>query len=509
MSDNDIVDLLVIGGGINGTGIARDAAGRGLKVILAEQDDLAQHTSSASSKLIHGGLRYLEHYEFRLVREALIEREVLLAAAPHIIWPLRFILPHSPEQRPAWMIRLGLFLYDHLGGRKRLPGSRSVDLNTDPAASPLMPSIRHAFSYADCWVEDARLVVLNAKDAAERGAKILTRTRCIRARRIDGLWEADLASNRGAPTRTVRARTLINAAGPWVQDFLDKRAGVSSSNNVRLVKGSHLVVKKLYDHDAPYILQNPDGRIVFVIPYEQDFSLIGTTDQDYQGDPADIAIDDDEIDYLLTSVNRYFFTPVTRDQIVWSYAGVRPLFDDASNNASAVTRDYAFDLDVSKGEAPLLSVFGGKLTTYRKLAEHALEKLQPVMRFKKGPWTASQPLPGGNIKNADIEAFLEETRKTYPWLPGPLARRYVKAYGTRITRLLADAKSLDDLGRHLGDHLYEAEVNFLLREEWAITEEDILWRRSKLGLHISKQTATNLRTHLARNSSEAGERLQA
>ena len=508
LSQSDVVDLLVVGGGINGVGIARDAAGRGLKVILAEQDDLAQHTSSASSKLIHGGLRYLEYYEFRLVREALIEREVLLEAAPHIIWPLRFILPHSPDQRPAWMIRLGLLLYDHLGGRKRLPGSGAVHLQKDPAAGPLHPLVSRAYSYADCWVDDARLVVLNAIDAAERGAEILTRTRCTEARRVDGLWQASLASNRGAPTRDVKARAIINAAGPWVTDFLDKRADIQSDNAVRLVKGSHLVVKKLYDHDAPYILQNPDGRIVFVIPYEHDYSLIGTTDQDYQGDPADIVIDDEETDYLLTSVNRYFFKPVTRDDIIWSYSGVRPLYDDAKGNASAVTRDYVFDLDAPGDEAPLLSVFGGKLTTYRKLAEHAMEKLQPVMGFTGKAWTAKSHLPGGDIPDADFDAFLKHVKEQYPWLPEPLAHRLSRAYGTRIHRLLDNVQSQGDLGRHFGDHLYEAEVNYLLNEEWALTDDDILWRRSKLGLHITNETAARLRAYLTRNS-EAGERLQA
>ena len=499
MGQSDIVDLLVIGGGINGTGIARDAAGRGLKVVLCEQDDLAQHTSSASSKLIHGGLRYLEYYEFRLVREALIEREVLLEAAPHIIWPLRFILPHSPDQRPTWMIRLGLFLYDHLGGRKRLPGSSSIDLKTDPAAAPLMPSIRHAFSYADCWVEDARLVVLNAMDAAERGAEILTRTRCTEAKRMNGLWQANLASNRGAPMRKVTARALVNAAGPWVSDFLNKRAHVQTSSTVRLVKGSHLVVEKLYDHDAPYILQNPDGRIVFVIPYEQAYSLIGTTDQEYRGDAANLTIDEAEVDYLLGSVNRYFYRKVTKKQIVWSYAGVRPLYDDAKGNASAVTRDYVFDLDAPETVAPLLSVFGGKLTTYRKLAEHALEKLQPVMGFKAKTWTAGSPLPGGDIDDADFCSFLVMVQKRWPWLPAPLARRYARAYGTRIERLIGHANGIADLGEPLGDGLYEAEITYLMREEWAITDDDILWRRSKLGLHVTEETKARLRAWLGRN----------
>ena len=500
LSDERTIDLLVVGGGINGVGIARDAVGRGLEVVLCEQDDLAGHTSSQSSKLIHGGLRYLEYYEFRLVREALIEREVLLEAAPHIIWPLRFILPHSPDQRPAWMIRLGLYLYDHLGGRKRLPGSASIDMMADPAAGPLKPELRRAFSYADCWVEDARLVVLNAMDAAERGAEILTRTRCTEARRVGDHWEATLASNRGVPMRKIRAKALVNAAGPWVSNFNKERLRHQSDSDVRLIKGSHIVVKKLFDHDSPYILQNPDGRIVFAIPYEQNFTLIGTTDQEYRGDTADLKIDEEEIDYLLASVNRYFAEPVIRDRIVWTYAGVRPLYNDAKGNASAVTRDYVFDLDSPEDGAPLLSVFGGKLTTYRKLAEHALEKLQPVMGFEGKPWTAGSPLPGGDIDRADFEAFLNAVREKWNWLPPALARRYARAYGTRIERLLGKADGLKGLGEHFGDDLYEAEVSYLMSAEWALTDEDILWRRTKLGLHIGDETAARLRAWLGRNA---------
>jgi len=500
LNDSEIVDLMIVGGGINGTGIARDAAGRGLKVVLCEQDDLANHTSSASTKLIHGGLRYLEYYEFRLVREALIEREVLLNAAPHIIWPLRFILPHSPEQRPAWLIRLGLFLYDHLGGRKKLPGSSSLDMEVDPAAVPLKPGVTTAFSYADCWVEDARLVVLNAKDAAERGAEILTRTRCTEAKRMNGLWQVTLASNRGAPVRKITARALINAAGPWVSSFIKDRLQQQSDSSVRLVKGSHIVVTKLFDHENPYIFQNADGRIVFAIPYERDYTLIGTTDQEYRGDPSDIQIDDDEIDYLLTSVNRYLKKEVSREQIVWTYAGARPLYDDAEGSASAVTRDYVFDLDAPQDDAPLLSIFGGKLTTYRKLAEHAMEKLQPVMGFKGRPWTAGKALPGGDIENGDFEAFLNHVQKKWNWLSPHLARRYARAYGARIEQLIGAANGLGELGEHLGDDLYEAEVGYLMREEWALTEEDILWRRSKLGLHVSDETAARLRAWLSRNS---------
>jgi glycerol-3-phosphate dehydrogenase len=493
------VDLLVIGGGINGTGIARDAVGRGLSVVLCEQDDLASHTSSASSKLIHGGLRYLEHYEFRLVREALIEREVLLRAAPHIIWPLRFILPHSPEQRPAWMIRLGLFLYDHLGGRERLPGSGKVDLRDDPAGAPLKTEFRTAFSYADCWVDDARLVVLNAKDAAERGAEILCRRRCIDARRADGVWQATLRSADGGVERVVRARCLVNATGPWVSRFLTDNLRLPALKRVRLVKGSHIVVRRLRGHPDPYILQNTDRRVVFVIPYEQQYSLIGTTDLDYADDPARAEVSGAEIDYLCRAVGRYFKDSPMPEEVVWRYAGVRPLYDDASGDVSAVTRDYVFDLDRSADAAPLLSVFGGKITTYRKLAEHALNKLKPVLGIAGGAWTDRAPLPGGDLPGADFEAFLAALTDAYPWLPADLVRRYARAYGTRIERLLDGAGALKDLGEHLGDGLYEAEADYLVRHEWAMTEEDILWRRSKLGLHVSAETAARLRAWLRGN----------
>jgi len=487
------VDLLVVGGGVNGTGIARDAAGRGLSVLLCEQDDLAEHTSSASSKLIHGGLRYLEHYEFRLVREALIEREVLLRAAPHIIWPLRFVLPHSPEQRPAWMIRLGLFLYDHLGGRDRLPSSARLDLAHDPLGAPLKDRFSTGFTYADCWVEDARLVVLNAMDAAERGAVVLTRTRCAAAARAERHWQVTLESRDGT-SRTVQARGLVNASGPWVSHLLTEQLGRPALKRVRLVKGAHIVVPRLYDHASPYILQHTDGRVVFVIPYEQEFSLIGTTDSDYQGDPAEVAITDAEIDYLCAAVSRYFKRPLTPDQVRFAYAGVRPLYDDATGDVSAVTRDYAFDLD--HDGAPLLSVYGGKITTYRKLAEHALAKLQPVLGFEGRTWTAAQPLPGGDMPGGDFEGFLDALTARHGWLPPALARRYARAYGTRVDRLLDGAAALDDLGEDFGDGLYEAEVDYLTRHEWAVTDEDILWRRSKLALHVSDATAARLRARL-------------
>ncbi|MFN4089874.1 MAG: glycerol-3-phosphate dehydrogenase, partial [Alphaproteobacteria bacterium] len=389
---DQLYDLLIVGGGVNGVGIARDAAGRGLKVLLCEKADLGGATSSASSKLVHGGLRYLEHYEFRLVREALREREVLLRAAPHIIWPMRFVLPHAPHLRPAWMIRAGLFLYDHLGGRRTLPGSRGLDLRAAPQGRPLKPAFARGFEYSDCWVEDSRLVVLNAMDAAARGATVLTRTAARRARRVDGDWELELA--RAGDVRTVRGRALVNAAGPWVTDVLATVGGQNRRIGLRLVKGSHVVVRRLYDGPHAYILQNADRRIVFVIPYERDFTLIGTTDVPYVGDPAAVAISAAEMDYLLGVVSDHFRRPLSAADVVWSFSGVRPLYDDRAVDASAVTRDYVFDIaGGSDGEAHMLSVFGGKITTYRRLAEHALDRLLPLLGVAARPWTARAALP--------------------------------------------------------------------------------------------------------------------
>lgn len=479
----DCYDIVVIGGGINGTGIARDAAGRGHSVLLVERDDLASATSSASTKLIHGGLRYLEHYEFRLVREALIEREVLLRAAPHIIWPLTFVLPHHKGLRPQWMLRLGLFLYDHLGGRKILPATRRVDLRVESEGQALKDEFTTGFAYSDCWVEDSRLVVLNAMDAAEHGARVETRIACTGLARQDGLWTVTLQRS-GGGTEVVRARSVVNAAGPWVTEMLDKAEGVDRKAGLRLVKGSHIVVPRVFEGDHAYILQNADGRIAFAIPYEGRFTLIGTTDIPFDGDPAQVAIADDEVDYLLDLINQYLARPLGKDDVVWSYSGVRPLYDDKNGNASAVTRDYVFDLDDGGDAAPMLSIFGGKITTYRKLAEHALAKLEACIGRKGKAWTGRAALPGGDIPGADFDSFLARCRAEYPWAPEPLMTRWARAYGTRIADLIGDAEGTGDLGRQVAPGLFEAELAYLVKSEWARTAEDVLWRRSKLGLHL-------------------------
>jgi glycerol-3-phosphate dehydrogenase len=500
-------DLLVVGGGINGVGIARDAAGRGLSVCLCEKDDLASHTSSWSTKLVHGGLRYLEYYEFRLVRESLIEREVLLRAAPHIISPLTFVLPHTPEQRPAWLIRLGLLLYDNLGGRELLPGSAAVDLGAAPEGAPLKPDFRRGFTYSDAWVDDSRLVVLNAVDAAERGAEVRTRTRCASARREGDGWVARLEGPEGP--REVRARALVNAAGPWVSTFLRDELALDSRNRVRLVKGSHIVVPRLFEHDRAYILQNVDKRIVFAIPYLGRFTLIGTTDVAHEGPPAEVRISPEETEYLCGVVNRYFRRPTAPGDVVWSYSGVRPLYDDARGDPSAVTRDYVFDLDAADGRAPLLSVFGGKLTTYRKLAEHALAKLQPVMGFEKGAWTAKAHLPGGDIPGADFAGFLAAFRARHPWLDEGLARRLARAYGTRAERVLNGATSAEGLGREVAPGLHEAELDYLVGREWAVSAEDVLWRRSKLGLLLDEDGRARVAAWMRRNEPSAAAAAEA
>jgi glycerol-3-phosphate dehydrogenase len=500
----EVLDIVVIGGGINGAGIARDAAGRGLSVLLCEKDDLASATSSASTKLIHGGLRYLEYYEFRLVREALIEREVLLRAAPHIIWPLRFVLPHNKGLRPAWMIRLGLFLYDHLGGRKLLPASQSIDLRRHPAGAPLEADLRRAFVYSDCWVQDSRLVVLNAMDARERGAEVLTRVECVAARREGEHWRVVLRDRHDGSQREVLARALVNAAGPWTAEFIEQRAGLNRAQSLRLVKGSHIVVPQLFDHDFPYIFQNPDGRIVFAIPYEDDFTLIGTTDVDFTGDPGEVAISEEETRYLCDAVNVYFKRKITPADVVWTYSGVRPLYDDAAESAAAATRDYVLQLDHAPGRAPLLSVFGGKITTFRRLAEHALEKLEDALGPLGKRWTAGASLPGGDMPDADFEGCLQRFQAAHSWLPAALARRYLRSYGTRAGRLLGGATALAGLGEHFGDSIYAAEVNYLMRAEWVERADDLLWRRSKLGLHVSDTTRDKLEAWMTRHQAPAG-----
>jgi glycerol-3-phosphate dehydrogenase len=488
---HECVDLLVVGGGINGAGIARDAAGRGLKVALIEQDDLASATSSASTKLIHGGLRYLEFFEFRLVREALMERERLLQIAPHIIRPMIFVLPHVQGLRPRWQIRVGLFLYDHIGGRKKLPASRGVRLTT-PRYESLKPGYSHGFAYSDCWVDDSRLVVLNAIDAAARGATIRTRTRLVGAVVREGHWHAHCEDQRSGHRLTIQARAIVNAAGPWVEEVLRTLASVDEDAQVRLVKGSHIVVPKLFDGEHAFMLQNPDGRIVFAIPYEQEFTLVGTTDVPFEGDPARVAISREEIEYLCETVSRYFRRSVTADDVRWSYSGVRPLSDDESANVSRVTRDYRLEVAESDAHPVVLSVFGGKITTYRRLAEHALEKLQPAIGGERREWTGTSPLPGGDIPRADFASFASSVKKRWPFLPAPYAERLARAYGTRVDRILGGARSMIDLGEHYGAGLTQAEVSYLLAHEWAMTVDDILWRRTKLGLHLSPEARRRL-----------------
>jgi glycerol-3-phosphate dehydrogenase len=491
-------DIAVIGGGINGCGVARDAAGRGWSVFLCEKGDLASATSSASTKLIHGGLRYLEYYQFRLVREALLERETLWWIAPHIVWPLRFVLPHHKGLRPAWLLRFGLFLYDHLGGRKLLPPTRSLRLRSDPAGEPLKPEYTLGFEYSDCWVEDSRLVTLNARDAANLGAAIAPRVRCVSGKREGGFWILTLRDERTGEISEIRARTLVNAAGPWVGDVLTSTLRENAPAAVRLVKGSHIVVSQLYAHDRCYIFQNADRRVFFAIPYEQDFTLIGTTDLDYVGDPGDATVSDDEIAYLCTAASGYFKTPVSRDRVVWSYSGVRPLYDDGASEAQAATRDYVLKLDAPAAEPALVSVFGGKITTYRRLAESALALLAsqlPAARRAAG-WTGQTPLPGGDFPAQGFEAQVEATRSRYPFLATATSRRLVRAYGTLAPEILGAARSQADLGRTFGADLTEAEVRYLVDREWAMTAEDVVWRRTKLGLRLSKAEIADVGDYL-------------
>lgn len=490
-TNEKIYDLAVIGGGINGVGIAADASGRGLSVFLCEKDDLASHTSSASSKLIHGGLRYLEHKEFRLVREALAEREVLLAKAPHIIRPMRFIMPHRPHLRPAWLIRTGLFFYDHLGKREKLLGSNNVYFKED---SPLNSAITRGFEYSDCAVDDARLVVLNAMHAREKGADIVTRTRCLSSRRDGQYWIVDL-ENENCQFQ-IKAKALVNAAGPWVAKFIKQDLELKSPYGIRLIQGSHIVVPKLYEGDKAFIMQNDDRRIVFAIPYLDQYTMIGTTDREYQGDPAQVQITQAETDYLLEVSNAHFKKQLTQADVIWTFAGVRPLCDDESDNPSAITRDYTLALSKENDEqAPLLSVFGGKLTTYRKLAESAMQQLKAFFPEMKGSWTATEALPGGENMES-VEQLMREIRAQVTDASEDLVKRWASAYGSRIWNILGEKSSVEQLGQHIGQGLYAKEVDYLCQVEWAITSQDILWRRSKLGLSFTQKESEALDAYL-------------
>jgi glycerol-3-phosphate dehydrogenase len=487
-ADRSDYDLAIIGGGVNGCGIARDAAGRGWNVFLCEMGDLGSGTSSASTKLIHGGLRYLEYYEFRLVREALLEREVLWAIAPHLIRPLRFVLPHHRRLRPAWLLRIGLFLYDHLGGRKRLPPTRTLDLRTDPVGALLRPEFTRGFAYSDCWVEDSRLVVLNARDAADRGATIAPRTECVSAERVDGRWRVTVRDDATGVPRTIRARALVNAAGPWVAQVAGSVIHADVPAPIRLVQGSHIVVPKLFDHSFCYIFQNADGRIFFLIPYEHDFTLIGTTDQDYSGDPAAVRASAAEVAYLCESASAYLRQKVTPDRVVWTYSGVRPLYDDGSTAPQQATRDYVLKLDAPAAQPALLSVFGGKITTYRRLAETSLAMLRPHLPSvsgQAGAWTARAALPGGDFSIDGFERLTTEAAARYPFLAEPTLRRLLRAYGTRIDGLIGEATCEAELGPVFGADLTQAELRYLVDHEWARTAADVIWRRSKLGLRLS------------------------
>ncbi|MDL2356260.1 MAG: glycerol-3-phosphate dehydrogenase [Pseudomonadota bacterium] len=490
-------DVLVVGGGINGAGIARDAAGRGLRVVLCEKDDLAGHTSSASSKLIHGGLRYLEHREFGLVRKALIERELLLRSAPHIMWPLRFVMPHDAGQRPAWLIRAGLFLYDRLARREFLPGSRGVDLRRHAAGKALKDGFTRGFEYSDGWVDDARLVVLAAMDAHERGARVFTRTLCTDLRRHPLHWSATLSGADGRQRR-VNARCLVNATGPWADRFLQAALGSPPQQALRLIKGSHIVVRRLFEHPHAYIFQHPDGRIVFAIPYEREFTLIGTTDLEFKGDLDQVAIGAAEVAYLCELANRYFRQPIGAADVVWSYAGVRPLVEDAGASAQAASRDFRLAHDTDG--APMLTVFGGKITTFRKLAEQAVDWIAPLLGEHRPGWTAHACLPGGDLYGAlpsnrgvlEFDQWTAQLQQRFAWLPAALLRRYARAYGTRVAAMLEGCRKLSDLGPEIVPGLYAAEADYLITHEWAASGADILWRRSKLGLHLPAGSAEKL-----------------
>lgn len=509
----DTFDLFVIGGGINGCGIARDAAGRGLRVALAEMNDLASATSSASTKLFHGGLRYLEYFEINLVRHALAERETLLRAMPHISWPLRFVLPYSPDmrfegetsvsrvlsgvmpwmkgRRPAWMIRLGLFLYDHLGGREILPATKTLDLTNSPEGAPLQERFRKAYEYSDCWIEDARLVVLNARDAEDRGAKVMVRTKVESAAREGDLWVITLRDSDSGKSHVLRSRMLVNAGGPWVGDIIQQKVNIKSNEGVRLVRGSHIVTKRLYDHDKCYFFQGTDGRIIFAIPYETDFTLIGTTDAEHHDPDVKPECTPEERRYLVDFANDYFKQAVSPDDIVWSYSGVRPLYDDGASSATAATRDYTLKVD-DTGGAPILNIFGGKITTYRRLAEDAMDKIVPFFPGTSGHWTAGVALPGGDFGVGEVETLIARLGDEYEFLNPFWARRLVRAYGTESWDVLGEAGAEADLGQAFGATLTEREVIWLMTREYARTAEDVVWRRNKLGLRLSDEEIARL-----------------
>lgn len=490
----EIKDLIVIGGGINGAGIATDAAGRGLAVLLLEAKDLASATSSASSKLIHGGLRYLEHYEFRLVKEALEEREVLLKMAPHLAFPMRFRLPHRPHLRPAWMIRVGLFMYDHLGRRGTLPASKHLKFG---AESVLKPEITTGFEYSDCWVDDARMVVANAQALRNRGGEVFNRTRVTGAWRENGLWQVTAENIDTGEVHHWQARGLVNAAGPWVKDIFDQQLEIKSPYGIRLIKGSHIVVPRVHTEKQAYILQNEDHRIVFVIPWMDQFSIIGTTDVEYQGDPRQVAIDQEEVDYLLKVYNQHFKQQLSVADIVWRYSGVRPLCDDESDSPQAITRDYILDVYDEQGSAPLLSVFGGKLTTYRKLAEHAMDKLAPYYPQARSAWTRNTVLPGGHFSGSREEYANSLTRR-YPFLTPSLALRYARTYGSETESLLNAVQCLDDLGHEFGHEFYEQELHYLVENEWVYELDDAIWRRTKLGMWLTAEQQQQVSAWLSR-----------
>ena len=485
-------DIFVIGGGINGCGIARDAVGRGYSVCLVEMNDLASGTSSWSSKLIHGGLRYLEHYEFSLVRKALIEREALLRSAPHIIWPMRFVLPHHKGLRPAWVLRLGLFLYDFIGKRDLLPGTTSVDLTKDDVGKPLKSMFSKGFEYSDCWVDDARLVILNAKDALERGAVIETRTQCISARRIKDHWSVETEDIRTGKTTTRTARFIVNASGPWVDRVLGAAFGNNNAKNLRLVQGSHIVVPKLHDHGRAYIFQNSDGRIIFALPYEQDYTLIGTTDRDYDADPKDVKITQEEVAYLCDAASEYFEKPIVADDIVWTYSGVRPLYGDGASAAQEATRDYILRVDGEGDAAKVVNIFGGKITTYRKLAESMLEKIEATLGLRKPTWTENSTLPGGDFQISEFDALVTKFEREYSFINKDLAWRLVRSYGTHAWQLMGDAKSAADMGPQFGGSLSGREVEYLMDHEWAESADDVVWRRTKIGIRLKKKEITAL-----------------